>query len=69
MTEFIEKKQADRIAELNKRLLDIEAKLEKTKTALNRIGILGDSGMAYTKDFTTETVGIVREVLCGLREG
>lgn len=40
-----------------------DAEIERLKAALNRIAILGASGKAYTADFTTEVMGLVRRNL------
>jgi hypothetical protein len=36
---------------------------QEMAVALNRIGLLASSYKAYTKDFTTEVMGIIREAL------
>ncbi len=40
-----------------------KAEYDKLRAALNRIGLLGSGEAAYTSEFTTTVMGIVREVL------
>lgn len=55
---------ADQCAEIaNEKVSESIAELARLRKALNKIAILGSSEMAYTSDFTTEVMGIVRGAL------
>ena len=48
---------------LSEKLAANEAKLERLEVALNKIGMLASSELAYTSEFTTLVQGIVRGAL------
>jgi len=50
------------------KIASLELKLDKAKSALNRIAMLGSSGMAYTSDFTEKVNTISRGTLRELGE-
>lgn len=47
----------------NEAWLNMQNRIIELTTAINRIGMLGSSEHAYTSEFTTKVVGIVREAL------
>lgn len=44
-------------------VIELRQENERLLAALNKIGLWGASGKAYTKDFTTDVVSLVSEVL------
>lgn len=45
------------------KLREVRAENKQLRKALDLIGLLGSSDKAYTSDFTTQVMGIVRRVM------